>query len=44
MGFNDKYADLSYMIGEICPYFTPLIKLRNELNDVFTSYFKSRGL
>ena len=43
MGFNDRYADLRHMIGEICPYFTPLTKLRNELIDVFTSYFKNKG-
>jgi hypothetical protein len=39
---GDRYPDLNYIIGEICPYFTPLKKLRKELNDTFTSYFQSK--
>ena len=43
MSFGDRYADLNYLIGEICPYFTPLIKLREELTGVFASYFQNEG-
>ncbi len=42
-GFGDEYADLIQMIGEICPYFTPLKKLRKELTDVFMDYFQNQG-
>jgi hypothetical protein len=41
--FGDKYADLIQMIGEICPYFTPLKKLREELTDVFIHHFQNQG-
>jgi len=41
-GFGDKYADLIQMVGEICPYFTPLKELRKELTDVFINYFQDQ--
>ncbi len=38
--FGERYSDLIHMIGEICPYFTPLKTLRKELSDVFIRYFQ----
>ena len=39
IGFDDTYTDLGRMINDICPYFTPLKKLREELDRAFVSYF-----
>lgn len=41
--FGREYEDLCIEIGDICPYFKPLKKLRAELLTTFTSYFKKRG-
>ena len=38
--FGGKYEDLCKMISDICPYFTPLSNLREELGEVFTNYFQ----
>lgn len=38
MDFGDDFADLGRSVGEICPYFTPLRDLRNELIEVFRSH------
>jgi hypothetical protein len=40
LGYGDKYLDLSNMIGDICPYFTSLRNLREELTGVFKNYFQ----
>ncbi len=38
--FGVKYEGLRRMIGGICPYFTSLRQLRNELTKAFRVYFK----
>ena len=40
MRFGEEYKELRQMIGEICPYFTPLRTLRSQLHDCFQSYFR----
>jgi len=44
MGLDHRYTDLIRLIGEICPYFTPLKKLRQDLTDLFTNYFQSESV
>ncbi len=38
--FGSKYSALCQMINSICPYFTSLKKLREELSKVFKTYFE----
>jgi hypothetical protein len=40
--FGAPYEELVRRIGEICPYFTPLNKLREQLTEVFELYFKGK--
>jgi Family of unknown function (DUF5752) len=40
--FGPPYEDLVRRIGEICPYFTPLNKLREQLSRVFELYFEGK--
>jgi hypothetical protein len=40
--FGPPYEDLVRRIGEICPYFTPLNKLREELSRVFELCFEGK--
>lgn len=40
--FGVPYEELVRRIGEICPYFTPLNKLREQLTEVFELYFKGK--
>jgi len=40
LNFGGEYGILCHMINGICPYFTPLKKLREELSEVFTVYFQ----
>jgi hypothetical protein len=40
--FGPPYEDLVKRIGEICPYFTPLNKLREQLSRVFELYFEGK--
>jgi hypothetical protein len=40
INFGDKYTDLSQSISEIDPYFSSLTKLREQLVNVFQSYFE----
>ncbi|MCU0594075.1 MAG: DUF5752 family protein [Desulfobacterota bacterium] len=41
-GFGAPYEELVRRIGEICPYFTPLNKLRDQLTEVLTLYFEGK--
>ena len=43
MSFGERYAELNNIIGEICPYFTPLKILRKELNEAFIKYFQNEA-
>jgi hypothetical protein len=43
MSFGSAYAPLSEMIHDICPYFTPLNKLREELTAAFDTYFHTEA-
>ena len=38
--FGPSYEDLVRRIGEICPYFAPLAKLREQLSEAFRVYFE----
>jgi hypothetical protein len=38
--FGAPYEGVVRRIGEICPYFTPLNKLREQLSEVFKRYFE----
>jgi hypothetical protein len=40
--FGPSYEDLVRRLGEICPYFTPLNKLREQLSHVFELYFEGK--
>jgi len=40
--FGPPYEELVRRIGEICPYFTPLNKLREQLSHVFELYFEGK--
>ena len=40
--FNGRYADLRERINRVDPYFSSLIRLRDELVDVFETYFKEK--
>ena len=40
--FGVPYEELVRSIGEICPYFTPLNKLREQLTEVFERYFEGK--
>lgn len=40
--FGAPYEELVRRIGEICPYFTPLNKLREQLTEVFELYFEGK--
>jgi hypothetical protein len=37
--FGEKYEELDRLIEHIDPYFSPLIQLRENLSDAFSSYF-----
>ena len=43
LNFGGEYDPLRRMISGVCPYFTPLKKLRKELGDVFKTYFQKEG-
>lgn len=40
--FGVPYEELVRRIGEICPYFTPLNKLREQLTETFELYFEGK--
>lgn len=40
LNFGGEYDVLCRMINGVCPYFTPLKKLRKELGEVFKAYFQ----
>ncbi len=40
--FGPPYEDLGSRLGEICPYFTPLNKLREQLSQAFRLYFEGK--
>jgi hypothetical protein len=40
--FGVPYEELVRSVGEICPYFTPLNKLREQLTGVFERYFEGK--
>lgn len=40
LNFEGKYGVLRNMISAVCPYYTPLKKLREELSEVFKTYFQ----
>jgi Family of unknown function (DUF5752) len=40
--FGPPYEELVGRIGEICPYFAPLNKLREQLSQVFEIYFEGK--
>lgn len=42
-GFGDRYEQLIRNIGDICPYFTSLRVLREQLYECFKSYFNRKG-
>ena len=41
-GFGVAHEELVRRIGEICPYFTPLHNLREQLTEVFERYFEGK--
>jgi len=43
MSFGSRYAALSEMINDICPYFTPLTKLREQLKTACDTYFHTEA-
>jgi hypothetical protein len=40
VSFGPSYAELVRRIAEICPYFAPLAKLREQLSEAFRIYFE----
>ena len=41
--FEGEYTDLCEMMNGVCPYFTSLNKLRDELSKVFQNYFENKA-